>query len=321
MTLSTATRRRRTAQVGRRYSDAFMEGIVSYRTPFPGKGLWLKGNTHVHSRASDGGKAFDELEALYAGAGYDFLFRTDHWVCSKAPASRRKSRLIWLDGMELDGKDYRGASYHVVCLGRLKGIVREMGFVPALEAARAQGAILILAHPQWMGNTFEDALRWGFHGVEIYNHVCNWLNGKGDGLTHWNALLSERPATFGVASDDAHLQAEHPGWNGGWIVARVRSRTPEAIRNAISRGEFYSSRGPSFEAVSFDGRNIALKTSPVQFARVVGSRWNGHRVGGFDGRLFTEATLPFPSNVPYAYLEIEDAQGRRAWTNNIVARD
>ena len=136
-------------------------------------GNWYKGNTHIHSTASDGGKTFPELTEMYASAGYDFLFRTDHWVASDANGDETEDQaILWMDGIELDGRDQTGSGFHVVCLGTFTGITREMGFVPALEAARAQGGLLILAHPHWMGNSLEDALRWHFDGVEIYNHVC-----------------------------------------------------------------------------------------------------------------------------------------------------
>ena len=60
----------------------------------------------------------------------------------------------------------------------------------------------------------EDPLRHGFDGVEIYNHVCRWLNGKGHGLCYWDAMLQHQPNLLGFAVDDAHLRPEHPGWNG-----------------------------------------------------------------------------------------------------------
>ena len=69
---------------------------------------WYKGNCHIHSTASDGGKTFAELERMYAGAGYDFLFRTDHWVVSEvggpSDGGTPASPLLWLDGTELDGR-------------------------------------------------------------------------------------------------------------------------------------------------------------------------------------------------------------------------
>jgi hypothetical protein len=35
----------------------------------------------------------------------------------------------------------------------------------------------------------------------------------------------------------------------------------------------------------------------------------------------TEVTLEVPQDWPYAYLEVEDAQGRRAWTNPLFIAD
>jgi hypothetical protein len=278
---------------------------------------WYKGNCHVHSTASDGGKTFAELARMYADAGYDFLFRTDHWVPSDVDVDMLDYPLLWLDGIELDGADYAGSDYHVVCLGRFEGLTREMGFVAAMEAARAQGGLLILAHPQWMGNSTEDALRWGFHGVEVYNHVCRWLNGKGDGLAHWNAMLEGRPNTLVLAVDDAHVRPEHPGWNGGWIEVNAPSCSPEALLAAIRKGNFYSTCGPEFVSIEWDTDSVTVKTSPVQFLRLVGPADRGARLGSFDERRFTEATFRVPGDWPYAYVEIEDDCGRRAWTNTL----
>jgi predicted metal-dependent phosphoesterase TrpH len=38
---------------------------------------WYKGNIHVHTTVSDGGKTRAEVGELYAGAGYDSCFVTD----------------------------------------------------------------------------------------------------------------------------------------------------------------------------------------------------------------------------------------------------
>lgn len=280
-------------------------------------GNWYKGNTHIHSTVSDGGRTFAELAQMYAEKGYDFLFRTDHWVASDAGVDMEDSRLLWLDGIELDGRDDGGVYYHVACLGTFTGVTREMGFMAAFEATREQGGLLLLAHPQWTGNTFDDALRWNFDGVEVYNHVCHWLNGKGDGGAYWNAMLAQQPNILGLACDDAHIRAEHPGWNGGWIVVNAPELSRPAIMDAIRAGNFYSSTGPDFHAISCDGDRVAIETSPVQFARLVGPAYRGARIGGFEGKVFTEAVFDIPPEWAYAYLEIEDAHGHRAWTNTL----
>lgn len=282
-------------------------------------GRWLKGNAHLHTTRSDGGMTYSEAHALYASAGFDFIFATDHWVASDVAQLPSGDGPLWLDGIELDGRDETGALYHVACLGKVAGITREMGFPAALQAVREQGALTILAHPQWTGNSFDDALRWPFDGVEVYNHVCRWLNGKGEAAAYWNAMLGRRPGTLALAVDDAHLRPEHPGWNGGWIVVNAAERAPQLILDAIRRGNFYASCGPEFRSITFDGTHIAVETSSVQFIRLVGPAYRGQRVGGFDGQRLTAARFEFPADWDYVYLEIEDDQGRRAWTNTLIA--
>ena len=172
--------------------------ISGERFRYNTSGKWFKGNTHIHTPASDGGTERAKITALYAGAGYDFAFCTDHWVASDLRKEAKKSSpLLWLDGIELDGRDDQAAYFHVVCLGRVTGLRRED------------------------------------------NHVCHWLNGKSDGAVHWHAMLKRKPATLGLAADDAHLRAEHPGWNGGWIVVNAAARTADAILTAIRRGNYY----------------------------------------------------------------------------------
>jgi hypothetical protein len=280
-------------------------------------GHWWKGNTHIHSTASDGGKTFPELAALFAAQGYHFLFRTDHWVASAVGADPASYPLLWLDGIELDGNDSSGANYHVVGLGSFQGLKREMGLNQAMSSIRAQGGLLILAHPHWTGNTFEDALRWSFDGVEIYNHICRWLNGKGDAGPYWSAMLAQAPGTLVFASDDAHLSQGEPIWNGGWIVVNAAECTPQTILPALRAGNYYASCGPAFEAITYDGEKVTMQCSPVRYARLVGPRWSGVRANAFEGELLTSASLTVPQDWPYAYLEIEDEHGRRAWTNTL----
>ncbi len=280
-------------------------------------GKCYKGNVHTHSTASDGGMTFKEIAELYASEGYQFMFRTDHWVASDVASDNEKYPLLWIDGIEIDGADNAGGSYHTLCLGKVKDIRREDGYLTAMQAARQQGALIVLAHPHWCGNTFEDCLRWGFDGVEIYNHVCHWLNGKSNALPHWDSMLRKNPNVLALAVDDCHLRPEHPGWNGGWIQVNANECSANAILQSIKAGNFYSSCGPEIHSLSFDGNELHVETSPIKFARVVGPEWRGIRAGSFGDELLTDLKFQIPDDWAYAYLEIEDGNGRRAWTNNL----
>lgn len=278
-------------------------------------GHWYKGNTHIHSTASDGGKTFAELARIYSEAGCHFAFRTDHWVTSAAREDPEKYPLLWLDGMELDGEDDSGVYYHVAALGPLKGISQGLGMEAALRSAREQGALLVLAHPLWTGNTFEEALRWQFDGVEVYNHVCKFLNGKGDGLAYWNAMLRRSPNTLAYAVDDAHANPGDPELSQAWVVVNAPELTPEAILAALRAGAFYSSLGPEIYDLRFDGETLTANCSPVKSARLVGPAYYGQRMPVLPDQSLTRIEFKLPGDWRYMYLELEDDQGRRAWTN------
>lgn len=284
-------------------------------------GNWFKGNTHIHSDESDGAKSFPEIAELYASADYDFLFRTDHWVCSDVASDSTEYPLLWIDGIELDGKDESGAWYHIVCLGKVSGLKREDGLDAALKSAKAQGALTIMAHPHWCANSLEDGLRQDFDGIEIYNHVCRLLNGKENGIVHWDAAIMRDTSVLAFASDDAHLREGHAGWNGGWIVVNAPELTAEAILANIRTGNYYSSCGPDFRSIRLDGDELKIETSPIKFARLVGPGPNGKRQGSSEVEPFEQFQFPVPNDWKYTYIEIEDANGRKAWTNCLFVSD
>jgi hypothetical protein len=290
-----------------------MRKVFRYSNPQ----IWFKGNTHIHSTISDGGLPFPEIERLYVSAGYQFLFATDHGKPSSFPPQQVEVPFLWLNGVEFDGFDQDGALFHVVCLGDLANIALKIPIQEALQLAHEQEAILILAHPFWSGNTFTDTQKFPFLGVEVYNHVCHWINGKGEGRVHWNAMLCNKPNTLCFAADDAHLRSEHPGWNGGWIMVNSPRLSTASIFQSIRQGNFYASCGPQFNTLVSHKQTVHVTTSPVQFIRLVGPRDTGMRVGSFDGSLVQEAVFTVPEQWKYAYIEIEDINGKRAWTNTL----
>ena len=275
-------------------------------------GKWYKGNVHLHTRASDGGNELRELAELYASAGYDFLFCTDHGIASDFAGEDQIYPLLWMEGIEIDGEDREGTFYHVVCLGTVNGINSDDDFEDKLASVRRQGALLMVAHPFWSGNTLADCLRWDFDAVEIYNHLCHWLNGKSDGMIHWHALLESNPNTLAFASDDIHSSDL---WQGGWIHVNARKPTRDEIVRNIRSGNFYSSCGPRIDSINLEGDCIHVETSPVQFARLVGPADAGDRVGLPGEKPLTELCFKIPEKWPYVYVEIEDENGKRAWTN------
>jgi len=291
--------------------------------PVPGRelmeGPWFKGSLHLHTTRSDGGKDYRTVARLYAERGYDFIMITDHNRAADIE-SLHSLPLLALNGAEVNGTDRTGAAYHVVALGCDAPLPEADSFDDLLLELKARGALLSLAHPHWMGNSVEDALRHPFDGVEVYNHICHYLNGKGYSGFHWDRMLEKEPRTLGLAVDDAHLNGNEP-WDGGWVMVCAPELTKSAVLEAIAAGRFYSTLGPVFDSIRVDDGHIHLRTSPVAAVRLVDNTSWGARVYPGRGRTVTEADFSLPAERASVRVEIEDEQGQRAWTNALLVSD
>ena len=295
------------------------------RPRYSTSGPWFRGNTHIHTTKSDGGLDYDEVTELYAGLGYDFLFVTDHGYVGDI--ERRKSPLLALNGTEIDGNDRTGAYYHVVGLGTGPGVepgtaYTRKDFMKMLRRLKRCGAVTILAHPHWTGNSVADALRHRFDGVEVYNHVCHWLNGKSSGAYHWDCMLESQGDVLGFAADDAHIKPAHPGYNGGWIMVQAPKLTKANVLRAIRAGRFYSTTGPVIRSIKATTRRVEVKCSPAREVLLAGRRSFGQRLGMKTGarRGLTKAVFEVKTASPYLRLEVEGMDGARAWTNCLFHR-
>ncbi len=282
-------------------------------------GTWLKGSIHVHTTNGSGQKDLSEVATFYAEAGFDFICVTDKKVPVKRDDSDEKYPLLVLDGIELEGDDDQGSYYHVVCIGGVKGMPNGMSFTDALEFVRAQAGILIWAHPHSMYNTVEEGVRHAFSGIEVYNHINKVAFGKGFGVYHWDAALEHQPDLLGFATDDAHFIKELPAENGGWIMVNIQELSREAIINAIRCGNFYSSTGPYYKSITIEqGNRIVIETSPVIHARLAGQRGKYKYKGASDREPLTKITFRLPDDWYFARLEIEDTDGKTAWSNPLL---
>ncbi|MFO7959175.1 MAG: hypothetical protein R6X33_18980 [Candidatus Brocadiia bacterium] len=291
--------------------------------PVPGRelmeGPWFKGNLHLHSTRSDGGKDYRTVARLYAERGYDFIFITDHHIAADIE-SLHSLPLLALNGAEVSGRDRNGASYHVLALGCDAPLPETDSFDDLLLELKDRDALLALAHPHWMGNSVGDALRHPFDGVEMYNHICRYLNGKGYSGFHWDRMLERDPLSLGLAVDDAHLNGNEP-WDGGWVMVCASELTKTAVIEAIRAGRFYSSLGPTFDSIRVDESGIHLRTSPVVAVRLVDNTSWGARVYPGYGQTVTEAEFSLPAGRPFVRVEIEDERGRKAWTNALLVSE
>jgi hypothetical protein len=296
-------------------------------TPFEGDGVWLRCALHAHTTNSDGEMAPDLLVRHYDWAGFDVLAITDHWVRTAEPSTRR---VLVIPSTELNAVA-GGHDAHVLALGVEADPEPPDEFAPLPDVVawiNENAGLPFLAHTYWSGLRTSD---WegcpGLLGIEVWNAGCELEIGRGDSALHWDEALEAGHALTALATDDSH----HPGYDSGfaWTMVRAAERSQPAVLDAVRRGSFYGSSGPTIHSVEIDGESIVVRCSPAESVTLVSSRYRGARANagrlGYpnastilerdsDG-LITACRLEKPTLAPYGRLEVADAAGRRAWTN------
>ncbi len=291
---------------------------MAVRSMFPAAGIWLRGNTHTHTTASDGELPTADVARRYAALGYDFVFLTDHWKTTPPPEPPPQRPLL-LPAIELDAR-VRGQSYHVVALGPVPQRHRRSfrSLSEMLRWAGAAGALLILAHPYWTGTPSGHFIRARrLLAIEVYNRVCDAMIGKGYGGVYWDDALDAGLRVFGIAADDFH----RPCWGmgRGWIMLKARACARGAILRALRAGHFYSTQGPALRQVTVRGRCVQVRCSPVRRISFIANRWWGHVLQA-DGDPLTGGEWTAHPDCTYVRIECVDAAGKFAWSNPIYLR-
>lgn len=293
--------------------------------PFFKPGRWYKGCLHVHSTASDGALAPEDVLAWYRSRGYHFIALTDHRVTSEARTLAED--WITLAGVEDDGVDPVAGLYHLVGIGLDRPWVRPEGndsMQESIDALRDAGALVCLAHPYWSGQRSEQLLgAEGCFSLEVYNGGCEVDDAKGFSNVHWDDLLAAGCRLWGLAVDDAHWRTGDRDAGLGWVWVKAPALTQQAILEALEQGCFYASSGPQIESVEWDAKSgqITVRCSPVASIDFVGIGPFSRRISAPTGQTLTEATFLLPKGQPYVRVACTDTHGGWAWSNPFFLED
>ena len=299
---------------------------------FTAPGRFWRGNLHTHSTRSDGVLAPEEVCRRYRAEGYDFMALTDHFVGAYGypivdTVPFRAEGFTTLLGAELhSGAMANGELWHILAVGLPAGFApsdspdfrpkqgQESG--PEIAArAVAAGAFVAIAHPQWSGLTLADARTISAaHAVEIYNHGCAMGCDRPDGAVIADLLLTEGRRLTLIATDDAHFS--EPDHFGGWTIVKAERNEPEALLDALKRGDFYSSQGPELRDVRIEGDRVVVECSAVVSVVALG---HGTGAKAVHGHSVTRAEVPLArlNGSPWVRVSVIDATGKRAWSNPI----
>ena len=299
---------------------------------FTAPGRFWRGNLHTHSNRSDGVLEPEEVCRRYKAEGYDFIALTDHFIGPYGypivdTKPFRDNGFTTILGAEIhSGAMENGELWHILAVGLPEDFApsNSPGFHPVdgqetgpeiAARARAAGAYVAVAHPEWGGLSLADARSIdAAHAVEVYNHGCQVGADRAEGFWHLDRLLEENRRLTLCATDDAHFT--EPDHFGGWTMVKAEENTPDALLEALKAGHSYASTGPQILHVEWQEGGVVVESSPCSSVIVQG---RGCAAIARHGEGLTRLTLPLDrfSASPWIRLTVVDAAGKRAWTNPV----
>jgi hypothetical protein len=314
--------------------------------PFDAEGEWLKAALHTHTRRSDGELEPEAHVLHHEWRGFDVLAITDHWTLTPMPST---DHLLVIMGAELAVDPLAKGRYTEILAIGIDELPEDPGgdrrywerignydfktFADLNTAGahiRSQGGVSFVAHPYWSGLPADVLIgAENVDGLELFNSSAERETARGDSSYVWDLALEAGRRLWGFATDDCH----YPGFDIGdaWTMVRTSDRTEEAVLHALRNGWTYASSGPVIRDVRADGDRVDVRCSPAR-SIVLASRYEtGWMVRADDrGRqeeawiverddagLVVGARFTPSTTLPYRRLVIEDANGRKAWTNPI----
>jgi len=316
-------------------------------------GNFYKANLHCHTTISDGKYTPEEIKKLYKDAGYSVVAYSDHNVLIDHSDLNDKDFLA-ITSVEIDVSDKtsdRRPCFHLnffakkpdntahpcfnpMYMGRRRELygdkqkyvgspdyIRDYHNInEIIEEFNKHGFLSCLNHVTWSIQDLDEykGIK-GLFAMEIYNHGC-YTEGYDEFNAHaYDELLRRGNRIYCFATDDNHnkFPKDSPRFDslGGFVMIQAPSLTYEAVIDALEKGNFYSSTGPSIYEMYVEEGKLHVKTSPA-YRICVNTYGRNSDVATADkhGEKITEAVLDICDNV-YFRVTVDDGAGHFAWSN------
>lgn len=301
-------------------------------TLFTALGTFWRGNLHTHSTRSDGVLDPAEVCRRYKAEGYDFISLTDHFIgrfdypITDTTAFRDQDFTTILGAEIHSGAMDNGALWHILAVGLpadfapsnspdFQPIPDQETGAEIAERARAAGAFVAIAHPEWSSLSDADARSiTAAHSVEIYNHSCAVETDRPRGFTTLDRLSNEGRRLTVCATDDAHFAG--PDHFGGWVMVKAETNTPEALLTALKAGHHYASQGPVIHNVTWEDDYVTVDSSAVVNVNVTGAGPGGVYEHGAS-MTHTRVNIGRLADSPWMRISVTDKAGNHAWLNPV----
>ena len=263
--------------------------ILFYLPAFLFAEKWFKGNTHVHTILCGHADSTPEVVAQwYHDRSYNFLILSEHNKFID-PASIELSGEIRQDFLLIPGEEVTGPVHSTAMnVSRLvpwqfKDKNRSKVIQNHVDEIEKAGGTNILNHP--LSGRFLQAHEIlpvkRLYMFELYNAHPKSKNFRGahhpSTEQWWDALLEKGMTIYGVSSDDAHKlkkwgeEENNPG--RGWVMVQAAELSPDAITQAMTKGNFYSSSGVMLKRAERGQKSISVEVDEKETSCEIASKF------------------------------------------------
>lgn len=235
--------------------------------PTTGGLTWLAGDLHAHTEHSDGTLRVDQLAALAAASGLDFLAVTDHNTVSHHPALPRagaRAGVVLIPGQEVTTD--RG---HANAFGNIGWVDFRRPAADWVSTVASRGGLLSINHPLGSDCAWRHPLAQRPPLAEV------WHSGWWDRT--WGAPLAWLQAwgadTIPVGGSDFHNPAQHArlGQPTTWVACPDRSAA--GVLDGLAAGRVAISADPDGPLLVPAGEDLlALDADGALLADTTGRR-------------------------------------------------
>ena len=199
------------------------------------------------------------------------------------------------------------------------------GISRVVDYAHENGFLVCYNHPVWSLEYEAQYLNYGdIDFVEIFNTGC-YKSGHDAYEQIFDVMIKNGKNVACIAADDNHnirgFDEVRTDSFGGWIMINADKLDYDEVMKALKEHRFYASMGPEIYSITREDNVIHVKTSP---ARRISKPTEGRQAGAKlaePGELITEATFKVRENERFFRIVVEDAEGRRAYSQLYPARD
>ena len=188
-----------------------------------------------------------------------------------------------------------------------------------IRTARENGYLVSYNHPWWSLETEERILSYeGYFTMEMCNYGCHVTSGLEYNGVIYDKMLCAGKRVFCHGTDDNHnrFSEGHPECDsfGAFTMIMADELEYDTVINAMETGEMYSSMGPRFNEVSFDGKTVHVECSDVRAIYVFCGSKSPRRALAPEGETINCADLVIDEPSRYIRVTIEDREGKKADT-------